>query len=92
MEWPLPPVLTLGTAFIAGMALGLLHFKTLHRVTDNYLAGQTGRAIALQFLRLGVLFGFLAVLVVSGAAALLSGTAGVLLGRLAVLRFAEFDK
>ena len=73
-------------AFAGGLAAGLVHFRSLHRVSEAYLAGNAGRAIALQFLRLALLAVVLVGLAWLGAPQLLAGALGVLLARFVVIR------
>lgn len=80
-----------GFAFgvIIGLALGLIHFGTLKKVSALYLSGTgAGRAIGLQLGRLAFLAVALALLALSGAGPLLGGALGVLAGRTLVLRHA----
>ena len=84
------PILSGLLALVAGLVLGVAHFATLRKVTDLYLGGTApGRALALQLARLAVLGGFLTVLALTGAAPLLAGVVGVLIGRAIVLRRAR---
>jgi F1F0 ATPase subunit 2 len=84
--------LELAAAFLAGLVLGLFHFRTLHRVSEDYLDGHASRAIALQLLRLAVLAGALVGLALLGAGFLLAGTLGVLIARFVVMRRVERDQ
>ena len=78
--------LWLPVAFAAGLVVGLIHFRSLQQVSEDYLAGHAGRAVALQFLRLAVLAAVLVGLAWLGAGDLLAGTLGVLVARFFVLR------
>lgn len=80
-------LLALGAA-LAGFGLGWLHFASLSRVADLFVAGHM-RAVALQLARLAVLAGFLVLCAQGGAAVLVAGAAGVLAARARVLRGAR---
>lgn len=73
-------------ALALGLALGLVHFGTLARVSGDYLAGRTGRAVALHALRMLLMIAVLAGLTWAGAGPLLAGALGIFLGRAIVLR------
>lgn len=81
------PLLSAALGLLAGLALGLFHFATLRRVTDLYLSGTApARALAFQLARFALLIGALVLLAIAGAAPLLGGALGILLGRAIVLR------
>jgi hypothetical protein len=70
-----------------GIAMGVLHFATLERVTRLYLkGGSVGQAVALQVARLGLVTAFFVGLALLGAKPLLAGALGLLIGRAIVLR------
>lgn len=75
------------TAGFGGVAVGVLHFSALDRVTQLYLGGgSVGRALLLQLSRLAVLGALLTGLAMLGALPLLSGALGLLVGRTIVMR------
>ncbi|MBN8186367.1 MAG: N-ATPase subunit AtpR [Salipiger thiooxidans] len=81
------PLLQLFAGLAAGLALGLFHFATLHRVTALYVGGGSApKALALQLGRFALLVAGLVLLALWGATALLAGAAGVMIGRAVVLR------
>ncbi|MCR8549923.1 hypothetical protein M4578_19015 [Salipiger sp. P9] len=81
------PLLPAALGLMAGLALGLVHFATLRRVTALYLSGAApARALAFQLARFALLIGVLVLLATAGAAPLLGGALGVLLGRAIILR------
>lgn len=88
---PLAPwtMAELAAALVAGVALGLVHFGTLHRVSEDYLGGRAGRALALQLLRMAAMIGALYGLARLGALELLAGALGVLIARILVMRRAR---
>ncbi|MFM0136290.1 N-ATPase subunit AtpR [Caballeronia grimmiae] len=69
-----------------GVLAGLVHFTMLRWNVRLMTTGSSGKAIALQFARLGALGTIFLVLARTGPWALLSGTAGLLVARHAVLR------
>ena len=75
------------TGLIAGLLAGLAHFALLRWNTALYLRPRgSGRAIALQALRLALLAFVLVLLARQGALALLLGAFGVLTARSILLR------
>lgn len=82
------PLMLALLAFPAGVLAGWVHFTTLGRVAGLLAAGRFS-AVALQVLRLALLGGFLWLCAWFGAAALLSGAAGIMAGRALVLRRAR---
>lgn len=92
----LVPLASLGPALQAllglslGLALGWVHFTSLHKVTRLYLSGgPIPHAIALQLLRLAAVGAGLVFLALVGAPALLAGALGLLIARGIVLRRAK---
>lgn len=79
--------LTLAAA-VAGFGAGWLHFSTLSRVADLFVAGRMS-ALWLQLARLALLAGFLVLCALGGAPVLAGGAVGVLAGRALVLRRAR---
>lgn len=69
-----------------GVLAGLVHFTMLRWNVRLVTAGSSAKAIALQFARVGALGAIFFVLARTGPWALLSGTAGLLVARHAVLR------
>lgn len=83
----LDPVFAAALGLAAGLALGLMHFATLRKVTQMYLSGGSyGRAIALQLARLALLAAALSGLALAGAVPLLSAALGLLIGRAVIFR------
>lgn len=81
------PYLPAAIGFAIGLALGLVHFATLRRVTALYLEeGSPALAIGLQLLRLGVLAVVMVLLAQHGAAPLLGGALGVIVARQVIIR------
>ncbi|MHC0053931.1 N-ATPase subunit AtpR [Actibacterium sp. D379-3] len=77
-----------GLAALAGCAVGWLHFRSLRGLAHRMLAGQPS-AVALQLARMAGLGLFLYLCAWGGGAAvLLAGACGVLVGRALVLRAA----
>jgi len=72
-------------ALIGGTGLGYLHFSTLHAVSMDYLGGHPVRAVLVQLARMAIMVAALVLLVRLGAFYLLSGAAGVLVGRFMVI-------
>lgn len=72
-------------ALPAGAVAGWLHFSSLSRVADMFVAGKMS-AIGLQLLRFALLGAFLWLCTQGGAPVLIAGAAGVLAGRAYVLR------
>jgi F1F0 ATPase subunit 2 len=70
---------------IAGFAAGLVHFATLRRNVLLLAFGSTGKALAMQLARLGLLLLVLFVLAKLGPWTLLCGALGVLVARSVVL-------
>ncbi|MCA8883460.1 MAG: hypothetical protein KDA50_06905 [Rhodobacteraceae bacterium] len=81
---PQTVLLMLLAAPVGGLA-GWLHFATLARVADLFVAGRLS-AVGLQLARLAVLGAFLWLCSRGGAAVLIAGAAGVLAGRAIVMR------
>lgn len=76
--------------FAGGYAVGLIHFRTLMKVTHQLVEGQAFRAIGFQLLRFVVLALLLvASAVYGGAAVLATAAAGILLARRRVLKQVE---
>lgn len=71
-------------AALGGALAGWLHFASLHRVADLFVAGRLA-AVWLQLARLALLVAFLALCARGGAVVLIAGAAGVLAGRALVL-------
>lgn len=81
------PFLVPLVAAAVGLGAGLLHFSTLEKVTQLYLAGGgIGLALGLQLARLALLGAVLVGLAYTGALPLLTGALGILAGRTIVLR------
>ena len=80
----LPYAIVVG--ILAGTMLGFAHFLTLKWNTGLYLEGGVAKAIVLHILRMIVLAAAFIILAKLGAAALLSGLAGLLLARAIVMR------
>ncbi|MEZ6002204.1 ATP synthase subunit I [Hyphomonas sp.] len=78
-------LLLAGLAGLAGFGAGWLHFASLEWVANRIVEGRLS-AIALQLGRIVLLVGILFLLAKGGALVLLSGAAGILLGRVIVLR------
>lgn len=75
-------------AAFAGFALGWIHFASLSRVADLFVAGRLS-AVALQVARLAALGAFFWIGAQQGAVTLIAGAAGVLAARQLVLRRAR---
>ncbi|RLL72454.1 N-ATPase subunit AtpR [Paenirhodobacter hankyongi] len=71
-----------------GTGAGWLHFRTLRAVSDRLLSGDL-TAVALQVGRFAVLGLFLFLCARAGAAPLVTGAAGVLIGRRIALKRME---
>ncbi|MDE3011052.1 MAG: hypothetical protein KGI67_09205 [Pseudomonadota bacterium] len=83
-------MLTLLLGGLAGMAVGFLHFSSLHRVVRTLLSGQAAAALLLQLLRLLTLAALLVALARTGPGALLACLAGIIVARsLAIARSAR---
>lgn len=82
-------LLTLIAVLAGGMALGFVHFTSLHRITDDYLGGHPGRALAFQLTRIVVMVAALVFLARLGALYLLAGAAGVMIARFIVMHRAR---
>lgn len=81
------PLAGAALGLVLGLALGLIHFASLRRVTTLYLSGGSpARAIALQLGRLALLGLGFAGLAWLGALPLLAGAVGVLIAREVILR------
>ncbi len=81
-----PLIVQIATGLCVGFLTGSLHFTSLYLNVRLLVAGSPGRAVALQLLRMAgvaILFFALARL---GPWALLSGAAGLLLARFAILQ------
>ena len=72
-------------ALIAGLMLGIVHFRSLHRVSTAYLDGRATRAIALQVARMVAMVALLFLLAWIGALSLVAGAGGVMLARWLVM-------
>ena len=73
--------------FVAGFAVGLLHFRLLWWNTQMLLgSGPSPMAIAVLVLRFAVLIGAFVLLAQFGALALLAGAVGVLAARQVAVR------
>ncbi len=83
------PWLEMAGALAGGLALGFFHFGTLARVSEGYLRGRAGHAVALHVLRMLVMIAVLVALARAGAAPLLAGALGVFSARAIVLRRAR---
>lgn len=79
-------VLQAAGGLCVGLALGFIHFRSLYRVSADYLGGRAVRAIALQLARLAILGVVLFLLVKVGALCLLGGAGGMMLARRLVMR------
>ena len=79
------PGLVAALAGLAGLALGVLHFRSLERVTALLVQGRLA-GVALQIGRLAVLAVFLWLCARGGPWTLLAGAAGLLAGRALILR------
>ena len=75
-------------AGLAGLGAGWLHFASLEWVANRIVEGRLS-AVGLQLGRLVLLVGILFLFAKGGALVLLAGTAGILLGRIIVLRGAR---
>ena len=76
-------------ALIVGVGFGIFHFGLLHNITRHFLAGRLPAVVGLQVGRLLLLGAVLATAAWFGALPLLACFAGVLIGRLIVLRRAK---
>ncbi|MCJ2185609.1 N-ATPase subunit AtpR [Novosphingobium beihaiensis] len=76
-------------ALLLGLVLGFVHFGTLASVSEDYLNGRTGRAVAVHLLRMAVMAAVLFALVKLGAIPLLAGALGIVIARAVVLRRAR---
>ncbi|MCB1357988.1 MAG: hypothetical protein KDK53_16360 [Maritimibacter sp.] len=84
------PVLDIALGFAFGLAVGLVHFLSLRRVTALWLSGRAPRrALALHFGRLAALGAGLFGLALIGAVALVAGAMGVIVAREIVLHGAR---
>lgn len=70
---------------LAGYGAGLVHFRSLRRVAEGFVAGRRG-TLALHLARLLGLALFLAACALTGAPALLGAVLGLTLARRRVLR------
>ncbi len=86
-DW-IPSVVLVPLAVAAGYGAGLLHFRSLRRVTDMMVAGRRA-AVPLQFARLAGLGMMLLLAALAGAAVLIAAAVGVLAGRARALRQEE---
>ena len=77
--------LLLPLAALAGLALGIAHFRTLRWVSDLLIQGRLA-GIGVQIARLAVLAVFLWLCARGGPSTLLAGAAGLLAGRALILR------
>ncbi|WP_139068806.1 MULTISPECIES: hypothetical protein [unclassified Hyphomonas] len=75
-------------AGLAGIGIGWLHFYSLERIAEMIVAGRLS-AIGLQLARIVLLIGILWLFAQAGALVLLAGAAGVLAGRMIVIRGAR---
>jgi F1F0 ATPase subunit 2 len=82
----LPLALQALAGLAAGLLLGLVHFRSLRRVSNAYVDGHAARAAALQIARMAIMIAVLFALARVGALCLLAGAGGVLLGRRLVMR------
>lgn len=74
-----------GAALVAGAVAGWAHFMSLRRVADLFTEGRMS-AVALQLGRLAALGVFLWLCTRGGAAVLIAGALGILLGRAVALK------
>ena len=79
------PGLVAALAGLAGLALGVLHFRSLERVTALLVQGRLA-GVALQIGRLAVLAVFLWLCTRGGTWPLVAGGAGLMAGRALVLQ------
>ncbi|MGE4072002.1 MAG: ATP synthase subunit I [Lysobacterales bacterium] len=77
-------------ALLAGVALGWLHFRSLRWVAERLLAGQPV-VVLVQMVRILLLAVFFYLCARLGASTLLSAAAGVLIGRLWVMRRSRLE-
>ncbi|KCZ86219.1 hypothetical protein HAD_11050 [Hyphomonas adhaerens MHS-3] len=75
-------------AGLAGLGAGWLHFASLEWVANRIVEGRLS-AIGLQLGRIVLLGGILFLFAQGGALVLIAGAAGILLGRVIVLRGAR---
>lgn len=78
-------------ALAVGTALGFLHYRALHMVTQQFIEGRTGKALGWQLARMALLAGVLVLASWLGALPLLACFGGILLGRWLVLRRVRED-
>ena len=72
-------------AALAGGAIGWLHFASLARVSELFVAGRIA-AVGLQLARFAILGAFLFLCARGGAGVLIAAAAGVLAARAAVMK------
>ncbi|WP_321490037.1 ATP synthase subunit I [uncultured Hyphomonas sp.] len=72
-------------AGLAGLGIGWLHFASLEWIANRIVEGRLS-AIGLQLGRMALLVGILFLFSQAGALVLLAGAAGILLGRVIVLK------
>ena len=82
----LPPLLLLPLGLVAGLALGLFHFRALRWNCAFFAHGQAGRALLLQLTRLALAGLVLYGLARLGAGSLLAGALGFFGARALVMR------
>jgi len=84
--WPLAQT---AIALALGMLLGLVHFASLHRITDFYAGGKAFKAVCLQLGRFVLLAAVLVAAARFGVLPLLACAIGLLVGRWLVLKRAR---
>lgn len=79
----------IAASLAGGVMLGLFHFRLLRSVSLDFARGRAVRAFALQTGRMGLMAAVLVFLARQGAAILLAGALGIMIGRAVIIRRAK---